>query len=64
MIKLIEDDELRVRISQPLPAATREFIKSEKGMSAEFADAIQWMQTHRDELLARPEKVLNPPKTP
>jgi len=64
VIKLIEDDELRVRISQPLPEATREFIKSEKGMSAEFADAIHWMQTHRDELLARPEKVLNPPKTP
>mgnify|MGYP002779648035 FL=1 len=63
-LRLIDNDQERVALSEALVGKTEAFLKAEAERKDDFADAVWWMYQNRDALLAREEQVLHPPKIP
>lgn len=63
-LRLIDNDDERVLLSEGLIGKTEAFLKTEAERKDHFADAVWWMYQNRDALLAREEQVLHPPKIP
>lgn len=63
VVRLVNNDDERVALSEALVGRTEAFLKTGAGRNDGFADAVWWMYQNRDALLAREEQVLHPPKT-
>lgn len=62
VVRLINDDDERVALSEALVGKTEAFLRTEAARQGDFADAVWWMYQNRDALIAREEQVLHPPK--
>lgn len=63
VLRLLADDEERVALSEALIGRTEAFLKTELERKNEFADAVWWMYSNRDELLGSNEQVFRVPRS-